>query len=1755
MLLALGSLASGVVSVPLPALAQQGAGDGDPHRPPNPAAAENGEKMREVREREEARKEKRKSKEAKDERKASRTKYKAKSRSEALSIAKEKYPSTLETPVWEPIRPRDGERVDEYKGDHAALIEKANGKKVLAESFLPMRSDVGTGELRRVSLELEESEAGYASRNPLVAVELPGDLADGIRLPDLDLSVRPGNAADADSPLVTRDKLFYANTGVDTDLLVVPSPTGFQLVYHLRSEDSPEEASLTFTLPTGAELRMAEDASGAAEIVRGDERLAFVTPPLARDVEGEPLETTLAVAGSRLVVRFAHRNKDLAYPVEVDPVLDTYRLVDGQKTGAWDDFGGWTAYSTNSLMKGNPNYDSTYGNGLYNFTEPASGGTWYGDLWYHEWVWYAPRQAFIERADFGYVNHEFRESCVIEGLWAGSRNNWDYGHWDHPPDQPTPQGPSPWAGWNTAPPQYYGDNRHACSPLNNNYKAHYPDNPTAGNAMVFGLQMAGSHVRYSRALAYMYGAAMYLNDRDVPYITSTAEATNNNWEDDGNRSYTFRVNGWDQGLGIRYFQIYQSGGVTLSWQDPNSTRSGNGATADQGCVGHRFDRCPDGWTVDYTYRLPEGQPQLSLVPYDVLSKAGNAQTWSRKIDRSNPSIGLSGPLADNDGRSLSGDTYRLTAAAQDQYSGGGKVEVFVDNVSKGLAERTTACDGCDLTLNFDFNTADYREGKHTIRVEARDRLNHAAPNRELYVIVDREPPALDATTHDSPPPTAWIEHANRSVTATGSDHGSGVKYMKLVTPRRADQGGGERTRTASFNCEGSYNDRCPTGPNLLGPVNWSFERGFTDWNVGAGHIGWMTFSPLVHGARHLSFRRPPEWGTGDIWLESQQVDAVAGRTYRASVYARPESGNTPVDFKAEMVFFDSSRAQIAHFLGQTARENAPLDWKASPQVSAVAPSGTRYVAFRMAWLGALPGQWHNADAARLEDMSAATATKTIAYDVEDLPEGAQQPRVLAEDGVARVSKDERWTLKIDRSIPSPPVLSGPLLASGEREPGTAYQVTATGDDAYSGVQTLRLKIDGQEQQDSYRQRGCSADPGCSPTSWSQTWTVVAPNAWGNRSAEVVATDALGHVSSAGQATFRVRDKGPPDLRVTGGLRAWPAITGRTLTATATDPDAGVRDIRVYLKPTTQLTADQTEPDPATQVHAATCLSACSGASGFSTTYRLPDNYATGRYQFVVRATDINGNQAEDRWVVAVVQTRAGQRARLGLEQWFELDDTDAGGDSSLYVNGETGNLVWHQVPIVNPGRGLSTVVNLSYNSQDRGGLLGIDLGRIPLVGSRPEDDQVLGVDPTGLAYREAGVNFSVGIGGPTRVNEPLSGALDAARIERALGSHASAWPLPESRISLTDADGTQHVFTRQQGQTSWQAPPGLNLRLRWIGPRSTTTPLQPLTIAQLAVDGGWELLRPDGVRHIFDTFGYLQETGDRNGNRLDYVYRSVNPITGGECASDALVLYLEDQSQSTPALLRKGLCVPQLQEVRQPAWSESGAAANRRIRLTYTAVQQSTLADLFTGLNLPDATGLPNTPPGTPTGTLVGAGFMAGEAPQIDKITDASGRVYDLDYYPAGPLRGYLKDLTENSTGTGDAETGDTKRTTRFKYDEPFVGGETAPRLGDLQQLTEVVPGRGWDREVRQQGRVRGAGQPRGAPASPRAPGRQDHEARRSADRGAEAVPLRRRLPDGACPLPRLRARARQPVPLAGVRARRECSSGARDGERGRAVE
>ena len=86
----------------------------------------------------------------------------------------------------------------------------------------------------------------------------------------------------------------------------------------LRSPASPETLRYRVNLPHGLTLKAA--GTGAA-IYRGATLQLRILPPQATDAQATPVPVTLNVAANQLVLHIAHRSRDLAYPILVDPQI------------------------------------------------------------------------------------------------------------------------------------------------------------------------------------------------------------------------------------------------------------------------------------------------------------------------------------------------------------------------------------------------------------------------------------------------------------------------------------------------------------------------------------------------------------------------------------------------------------------------------------------------------------------------------------------------------------------------------------------------------------------------------------------------------------------------------------------------------------------------------------------------------------------------------------------------------------------------------------------------------------------------------------------------------------------------------------------------------------------------------------------------------------------------------------------------------------------------------------------------------------------------------------------------------------------------------------------------------------------------------------------------------------------------------------------------------------------------------------------
>jgi RHS repeat-associated protein len=340
---------------------------------------------------------------------------------------------------------------------------------------------------------------------------------------------------------------------------------------------------------------------------------------------------------------------------------------------------------------------------------------------------------------------------------------------------------------------------------------------------------------------------------------------------------------------------------------------------------------------------------------------------------------------------------------------------------------------------------------------------------------------------------------------------------------------------------------------------------------------------------------------------------------------------------------------------------------------------------------------------------------------------------------------------------------------------------------------------------------------------------------------------------------------------------------------------------------------------------------------------------------------------------------------LGLEKFWTFEGEESGAGSVALTNVANGNMLWRWDPWTSPGRGLATVLSLTYNALE-------DHSRSPL-----------------------GDNFSLAVSGLTRFGEPLD--IHPNKADQISGRS-------NKYVVFTDGDGTVHRFTGNADGT-WSHPPGVHLFLR---PVST--------------DAGnpkyWALSRPDNVTFYYDVDGFPTYIRDRNGNETRFVLedtppgedpggpkRRVTAVTDPGGRSYALDYYSKDEAKkahvrgkvekvtdhSGRSLVFDYYEDGNLLRIRQigGVGDDGRLTPDRSFIFTYTTPSGD-------GPAIPDAAARANPDPKTPS-----------QSSRLFSIRDPRGQETTFDYY--GPSEGaQLRwKLQSRRNRTGD--------TTTFGYD------------------------------------------------------------------------------------------------------------------------
>ncbi len=223
-----------------------------------------------------------------------------------------------------------GGQIVQYRGNNSALVRTPQGLRV-ESSTVPLRVASGGRGKQPVDLRLVEGQGGFAPVRPLAGVSIAKRLNGGVAVGGDGLRVAL-LGTDVAGSLVGGQDVFFGGVGHDMDAVVAPKLNGADLSVVLRSRLAPEQFRYHVSLPLGATLSAVRDG---AVVSHGSAILARIPAPSARDAQGSIVPVGMTVSGDDLVLKVAHRKRDVAYPLLVDPEIVVNITEDA---GAWEFF-------------------------------------------------------------------------------------------------------------------------------------------------------------------------------------------------------------------------------------------------------------------------------------------------------------------------------------------------------------------------------------------------------------------------------------------------------------------------------------------------------------------------------------------------------------------------------------------------------------------------------------------------------------------------------------------------------------------------------------------------------------------------------------------------------------------------------------------------------------------------------------------------------------------------------------------------------------------------------------------------------------------------------------------------------------------------------------------------------------------------------------------------------------------------------------------------------------------------------------------------------------------------------------------------------------------------------------------------------------------------------------------------------------------------------------------------------------------------
>jgi len=727
-----------------------------------------------------------------------------------------------------------GTEASDLGGEGAPAAEP--GQSYLLESTTPLRTEGPTGQMEPVDLGLEGVLGDLRPANPLIEVEIPAQLGEGITLPETGVKIELEDAPADRSPSTLGETVaFYPNVARDTDFAVSPTPRGVETVTQVRSAEAPRTQTLAVQLPAGAELE--ETADGGAVAALGATPLITVRPPTAIDAAGNPVAVELTVESDSLQVTISP-DADATYPIAVDPYLeDSYNWY-------WNGYAGWTSALAGSATNAFSAPD--YGCSTYCFLRSTAWSGTYEVNAQSYWQYAVPR--FFS----DYENPEFHERprSWVQAFNVGLITFATAGDWT----------PSPGAifavsdqagAWRSA--SWYPPN------LSGSYGVNLLGDHT-GKLASFGI-FANARTWIANQRYLLTGEAQVVLGDETPPVFGTISSPPE-WVN--NEEKPFNVSIEDPGLGVRWLEMKKANGESI------------GATAiANNCIGTVRSPCPRRWrgkqeghTVHYwPGLLPQGKNNITLQAWDGVGNTSSV-TMQLKVDHTAPQLAVSGSLIEQASLGTTLPQYTLKVNAIDgtteqPQSGVASAEVKVDGVLKKSWAPGCTTQNCALISEFTVNASEYTVGKHKAEVVATDAvgIKSTVKTIEFEIQPDTTAPQLAPSGIFYTAPDGWLEQKTFSYDTTATDPGGyGVKSLTLKIDAKTVR---------------SVSQSCPTG---------ACSKSF-----GTGSINMASYEGGAHSAELVATDAAGNTGTKAWTINVDPAGSVTNAESVATLEASDET--------------------------------------------------------------------------------------------------------------------------------------------------------------------------------------------------------------------------------------------------------------------------------------------------------------------------------------------------------------------------------------------------------------------------------------------------------------------------------------------------------------------------------------------------------------------------------------------------------------------------------------------------------------------------------------------------------------------------------------------------------------------------------------------------------------------------------------------------------------------------------------------------